>query len=184
MSSFRVGSLSAKARKSCQPSADSITAEFQTSPGINISRNVLRAWWRGFPWFPWPSSCMQAFRYQAQCQASDGGVWSRPLLDSGAVETCSVEWRRMRLHLDGWVWVWWVPGEHASLHCVNCKVWRRDNGKVSAVGFGPLVPQKGDVNASAYQDRNIQCFQLCENCLRKALFWSSMTVPQCTKQGP
>ena len=48
--------------------------------------------------------------------------------------------------------------------------------------LGPLVPVKGNLNTTAYND--ILCFQLCNNHLGKAVSCYSMTMPPCTKRGP
>lgn len=98
------------------------------------------------------------------CEAQACGVksaWSTLPLDCGAVESCSVE---------GWIClaVWWVSLGLATtsrmlpawLHCANC--------------MGPL----GSSEEKTFW--TMRCFQLCGNNLRKALFFSSMTAPQCT----
>ncbi len=74
---------------------------------------------------------------------------------------------------DGWVWVWRpLP---AWLHCADCKVcWRRDNGMgLFFMGWARLL-------TSAYQvilDNTM--LPTLNSLLMKALFYSSLTVPQC-----
>ncbi len=113
----------------------------------------------------------------SSCEAQACGVkpaWSTLPLDSGAVQTCSVE---------RWIClaVWGVSLGltnarrmlPAWLHCANC--------------MGPLGPSEG--KSMLQQTKTfctMLCFQLCGNSLRKPLFFSSMTAPQCTlqKKGP
>ena len=45
------------------------------------------------------------------------------------------------------------------------------------IGIGPLVPVKGNLNATSYND--ILCFQLCGNSLGKVLSCFSMTMTPC-----
>ncbi len=82
-----------------------------------------------------------------------------PQLDSGAVETCSIKWQSTLLCFA----VWWSSLGLADarrtllawLQCANCKVWwRKDNGMgwFTRAGIGILLPVKGNLNASAYQD--------------------------------
>ena len=77
--------------------------------------------------------------------------------NSGAVETHSLEWwitlhhlvvQRTNLGLaDAWRT---LP---ARMHSANCKVWwRRNNGLGLFFRLGPLVPVKGNLNATAYND--------------------------------
>jgi hypothetical protein len=54
-------------------------------------------------------------------------------------------------------------------------------GCFSRFGLGHLVPLKGNLNTTAYND--VLCFQLCGNSLGKALSCFSMTMLQCTKWG-
>ena len=55
-------------------------------------------------------------------------------------------------------------------------------GCFSGAGLGPLVPVKGTLNVSAYQEEMFRYYKLCGNSLGMAPFCSNMTVQQCTKQ--
>ena len=59
--------------------------------------------------------------------------------------------------VDGRVWVWRLPGERFLSNCIvqsvkfgggGIMVW----GCFSGAGLGPLVPVKGTLNVSAYQE--------------------------------
>lgn len=69
-------------------------------------------------------------------------------MDSGSVETYSLEGQISLRYLA--VWAWWMPGEsylpEYILATVKCELW---NGAVFQ-GSGPLLAVKGNVNATAY----------------------------------
>ncbi len=68
--------------KSHQRSADSRAEEVQTSTGIILTFKLAGASWNGFQW---PAA------WKPHITKMDGVESSTPTLDSGAVETCSVE---------------------------------------------------------------------------------------------
>lgn len=144
-------------RKSRQSSADSITAEFQTSSGINISTKTVRRELHGMGFHGRAATCKpyitkhNAKRRMEWCKARRHWTleqWKRVLW--------SDESRFSIWQSDGRVWVWRMPGERYLPDCIMPTVKFGGGGIMlwgcfSGVGLGPLVPVKGNLNASSYQ---------------------------------
>lgn len=139
---------------------------------------------------------MDAVYHRVQCQVSDQVVYSMLLLDSGAVDLYSAEWQSTLLCLA----VWWMSLSlaHARgtlpvwLCHANSRVWWRRDNTVGLFFRGwprPLSSSKVWEILTEFlmlQDTNIHFGQFYDsNYLR--IVWgkscSSMTEPQCTKQG-
>lgn len=144
--------------KSLWRSADSMAEELQTYSGINISTKAVR---QEMEWVSMASSTMASVR----CNATNGH-WS-----SGNI-FCGV-----KKHFSVWPSLGLADGSRmlpAWLHCSNCNVW----------WIWWFLFFLGKTYCFSIPRHCRQCIQLCRNSLAKALFNSSMTVPQCIKQGP
>ena len=121
---------------------------------------------------------------------------------------CWMQWCKARCHWTPEQWrrvlwgdkslfsIWWTSlGLEVArrkvpvwLHCAKCKIWWRGImvwGCFSGAGLGSLVPVKGTLNSSTYQEMLDNSWsQLCGNNFGMVPSCSNMTVHQCAKQGP
>ena len=124
-----------------QLSTESITTDLQTSCSLQISSRTVRRELRGMGLYDWAaasrpyiSKCNGERRMQ-WCKARHFSIWQS----------------------DGRVWVWRLPGERYLSDCILTSV-KFGGGRImvwgcfSGAGLGPLVPVKGTLNASAYQE--------------------------------
>ena len=127
--------------RSCQLSAESIATDLQTSCGLQISsRTVHRELHRmGFH-----GRAAASKPYITKCNAKR---WRRVLWSD---ESSFSVWQSDRR-----VWVWRLPGERYLPDCIVSSVMFGGGGIMVwgwFSGVGPLIPVKGTLNASAYQD--------------------------------
>uniref|UniRef100_A0A8C5QSV3 Transposase Tc1-like domain-containing protein n=1 Tax=Leptobrachium leishanense TaxID=445787 RepID=A0A8C5QSV3_9ANUR len=143
-------------RRGRQLSAESIATDLQTSCGLQISSRTVRRELHGMRFH---GRAAASKPYITKCNAERRMQWCKACrhwtLEQWRRVLWSDESRFSIWQSDGRVWVWRLPGERYLSDCIVCKVWwRRDYG----VGLffrswaWPLVPVKGTLNASAYQD--------------------------------
>lgn len=90
---------------------------------------------------------------------------------------------------DAQVWVWQMPGEHYLPDCAEPTVKFGGGGILvcgcfSRFGLGSILQRRTTLILQHTKTFwTMLCFQLWGNILSKALFYSNMIMPQCTKQG-